>query len=163
MKSAVTALVGNPPAVEPLEVAPLLTGSNHTKRNGSEQPVQANDDHIQYGKDAPANLVVELPRCEVETEPHCQNGEPQRRVVVVNICNTAHGHERKVVQDPADDGVDSGVVDLVDFGLLEVVVATLPADDVVEDNKTEYSKTGCAAPVDEWVTKKEVLYDCKRN
>lgn len=78
---------------------------------------------------------------------------------MVNISDTTHGHEGKVMQNPADDGVNAGVVDLVDLGLLEVGVATLPTDNVVDDDKTEDSKTGCAAPVDKWVTKKEVLDD----
>lgn len=69
-------LVGDPPALEPLQVAPLLAGSDHTKRNRPEQPVETNDDHVQHGENAPADLVVELPCSEVKTETHCQNGEP---------------------------------------------------------------------------------------
>jgi hypothetical protein len=64
------------------------------------------------------------------------------------------------VQDPADDGVDARVVDLVNLRLLEVVVAALPADQVPGNDETKDTKTGSAAPVDEGVTEKEVLDNC---
>lgn len=51
-------------------------------------------------------------------------------------------------------------MDLVDLALLEVVVASLPADNVPDDNKAKDTKTGCAAPVYEGVTQQEVLDDC---
>jgi hypothetical protein len=79
---------------------------------------------------------------------------------VVDVGHTAHGHEGEVVQHPADDGVDTRVVDLVNLRLLQVVVAALPADQVPGNNEAEDAKTGSAAPVDEWVTKEEVLDDC---
>ena len=64
------------------------------------------------------------------------------------------------MEDPTDDRVDSGVVDLVDLALLEVVVASLPTDNVPDDNQAKDTQTGCAAPVDEGVTQQEVLDDC---
>jgi hypothetical protein len=155
-------LVGDPPAVEPLEVAPLLARSNHAKRDGPEQPVKTNNNRVQYGKDGPADLVVQFPRRPVKTETHSQDSEPQGRVVVVNVGNTTHGHEREVVQNPANDRVKSRVVNLVNFRLLEVVVPALPADNVVDDNEAEDSETGCATPVHKRIAEKEVLDDCTR-
>jgi ribosomal protein L37E len=63
-------LVGDPPALEPLEVLPLAAGTDHTERDRAEQPVQANDDCIQNSKDTPAKLLVHVPRCEVKAETH---------------------------------------------------------------------------------------------
>lgn len=140
-------------------MAPLLVGADHTKGNSPEEPVEANDDRIQNREDAPANLLVEVPCGPVQAEAHGKDGEPQRRVVVVDVGDTAHGHEGEVVKDPTDDGVDTSVVDLVHLGLLEVVVAALPTDNVPDDDESEDTKTGCAAPVDEWVTEEEVLDD----
>jgi hypothetical protein len=79
---------------------------------------------------------------------------------MVNICDTAHGHERDVVQYPSDDGVDTGVVNLVHVGLLQVVVTTLPADGVKEDEENKDAKTSGTTPIDERVAQKEVLDDC---
>jgi hypothetical protein len=110
--------------------------------------------------DSPADLLVEVPCSPVKAETHGQDGKPQRRVVVVDVSNTAHSHEWQVVEDPTDDRVDSGVMDLVDLALLEVVVASLPADNVPDDDKAKDTQTGCAAPVDERVPQQEVLDDC---
>lgn len=78
---------------------------------------------------------------------------------MVNIGDTAHGNKWEVVQHPADDGIDAGVVDLVDVGLLQVGVATLPAHGVEDDDKHEDAETGGTTPIDERVTKEEVFYD----
>lgn len=67
------------------------------------------------------------------------------------------------MEDPTDDRVDSGVMDLVDLALLEVVVASLPADNIPDDNKPKDTQTGCAAPVDKGVTQQEVLDDCDKD
>lgn len=56
---------------------------------------------------------------------------------MVHICDTAHGDERCVVESPANDGIDTCVVEQVDFRLLQVIESTLPADDVKEEKKTE--------------------------
>ena len=63
-------LVCNLPAVEPLEVPPLAAGSYHTKRDGAEEPVQANHQHVQRREDAPLHLLGQLPRAKVEAEAH---------------------------------------------------------------------------------------------
>jgi len=67
------------------------------------------------------------------------------------------------VQHPADDGVNARIVDLVNLGLLEVVVPALPADDIVDDDEAEDAETGCTAPVDKGVAQEEVLDDCRCN
>ena len=108
-------LVGDPPAVEPLEVFPLAAGSDHTEGDGTEEHVQADDDGVQNGEDGPLYLLTELSRGEVEAEAHDDDGEPQRGVVVVHVGDTTHGDEGCVVKGPADDGVDTSVVDLVNL------------------------------------------------
>jgi hypothetical protein len=130
-------LVGDPPALEPLEVFPLAARSNHTEGDGPEQPVQEDGSKVQYSKDAPLYLLVQLPCGEVQAEAHNDDGKPQSGVVVVHICDTAHGDEWCVVESPANDGIDTCVVEQVDFRLLQVIESTLPADDVKEEKKTE--------------------------
>jgi hypothetical protein len=51
-------------------------------------------------------------------------------------------------------------VNLINIGLLQVGVATLPTDGVEQDNETKDAETGGAAPVDEWVAKEKILDDC---
>jgi hypothetical protein len=118
-------------------VFPLAAGSDHTERNGPEQPVEANDNGIQDCEDGPLYLLAELPCGEVEAEAHDDDGKPQGGVVVVNIGDTTHGDKRCVVKGPADDGVDTGVVKLINLRLREIVVAPLPADQVEDDEETE--------------------------
>lgn len=73
------------------------------------------------------------------------------------VGNTSHGDEGNVVKDPTDDWVDTGVVDLVDIGLFQVVVTTLPADSVEKDKQHEGAETGGTNPVHERVAEEEVF------
>lgn len=109
---------------------PLRTRALHTKADSPEQPKQADNQHIQGAEKHPVDLPVEPARAPVQTEARGQDGKVQRGVVVVDVSDAPHGYEGEVVQEPADDGVHAGVVDLVDVGLLEVRVAALPADQV---------------------------------
>lgn len=56
---------------------------------------------------------------------------------MVDIGDTTHEDEGEVVQEPANDGVDTGVVDVVHVVLSQVGVATLPADQVEDEEETE--------------------------
>ena len=132
---------------------------HHTKADRPKQPKQTDNSHIQGTKDSPVDLLVQLPRTEIGTEAGRKDSKVQSRVVVVDICDTAHGDEGKVVQEPTDDGIDPGVVDLVDVGGLEVFVAALPADEVPDYHKSEDTEGSGGAPVDNGVTKEEVLDD----
>lgn len=50
---------------------------------------------------------------------------------MVDVGDAGHGDEGQVVQEPADQGVETGVVEVVEFELGQVAVAALPADEVV--------------------------------
>jgi hypothetical protein len=113
---------------------PLRIWSHHTKADRPEQPKQSDNHHIQGTKDGPVDLLVQLPCAPISTEAGREDSKVQSRVVVVNVGNTTHGNERSVVQEPANDGVEPRVVDLVDVRRLEVFVATLPADKVPDYN-----------------------------
>lgn len=75
----------------------------------------------------------------------------------MNIGNTAHSYKWQIVQKPSNHRIKASVMDLVDFSLLEVVEASLPTDQVPEDNEAEDAEGSSGAPVDGWVTKEEVL------
>jgi hypothetical protein len=141
--------------VFPLRAAPL-----HSKAHGPEQPEQADDKHIKRTKDDPINISVNLPCRPIDAEPRYQDRKVQRRIVVMHISNTAHSHKRQIVQEPSNHRVDTGIVELIDVGLLEVVIAALPADEVPSDHEGEDAEGGGAAPVNGWVAEEEVLYDC---
>jgi hypothetical protein len=132
--SALHLLIRNFPAVEPFEMRPLAAGPNHSEADSPEKPVQSNGDNVQDAEDTPLHLLVQSPCCPIEAEAHYHDREPKCRVVMMDIGNTTHSQEGKIVQCPSDDGIDTGVVDLVKVGLLQVVVTTLPAHGVPDDN-----------------------------
>ena len=79
---------------------------------------------------------------------------------MVDISDTRHSNERHVVQEPSNDRVDTGIMDVIDIGLLELVIASLPANEVPGDHQGEYAERGCGAPVYEGVAQEEILDDC---
>ena len=56
---------------------------------------------------------------------------------MVHVSNTCHNDEWEVVEDPAYHWIDARVVDKVDVILCELVVPTLPSDQIPEDQKTD--------------------------
>jgi len=150
-------LIGHAPRLEPLEVGPLGMGSLHTEGDGSEHPEQSNDDSVEDSVDAVLHSARETARDPVGAESETEDSKVKSRVVVVDVGDTTHGHERCVMQNPTDDGVDTGVVDLINVLLGQLVVTALPANQVVGDQKTESGNRSSTGPVDERVTKKEVL------
>ena len=77
----------------------------------------------------------------------------------MDVSDTSHDDEWQVVQEPSDDWVDTSIVDLVDLRLLQLVVATLPSDEVPEDDEAQEAQGGGGTPVDDWVAEEEVLDD----
>jgi hypothetical protein len=78
---------------------------------------------------------------------------------VVHICDTSHEDEGKVVEEPPNDGVDTSIMDVINVSEGKISIATLPADEVEEDEGAEERKRGGTCPVDKRVTKEEVLDD----
>lgn len=93
----------------------------------------------------------------VNKETESQDGKVQSGIVVVDVGNTCHDDERQVVQEPTNNGVDTRVVHLVEFLLVEVLEATLPAQDVPNNGQTDESQSHRASPVDKGVSEQEVL------
>lgn len=152
-------LIRDPPAIEPLEMTPLAARAHHSKADSPEQPEQTDNRDVQRTVQHPVDLLVQLARCPIHAETRSQDSKVQSWVVVVNICDTTHGDERNVVQKPADNRVQTRVVNMVNIGRLEVVVTTLPAYEIPGDVKGEDTERGRGAPVDERVTEEEVLDD----
>jgi hypothetical protein len=151
--------IRDPPAIKPLEMTPLAGRSDHTKADRPEEPVEEDDGGVHDAEDRPFDPLVQAPSCKVDTATHNDDCKPQSRIVVMDIGYTTHSNEREVMQHPPDDGVEAGVVELIDFRLLQVVVAALPAHGVEEHEQYVDSKAGGADPVDERVAEKEVFYD----
>jgi len=78
---------------------------------------------------------------------------------VVHICNTSHEDEGEVVKEPPNNRINTGVVDVINVSKRQIGVATLPADEVEEDEEAEEWKRGGTCPVDKRVTKEEVFDD----
>lgn len=75
------------------------------------------------------------------------------------ICHSSHRDKRQVMQEPADDWIDTTVVYLVDLNRLEFSVAALPTDEVPAYERKKASKGRCASPVHNRVAQEEVLDD----
>lgn len=140
-------------------MSPLTTRTHHSETDRPEQPEESNDQDIQCSEQDPVNPLVQLPCGPINTEPTRQDREIESRIVVMHISDTTHSDERNVVQEPSDNRVDTCVVDLVNVGLFKVIVAPLPAYEVPHDHEGEDAEGGGAAPVDSWVTEKEVFHD----
>ena len=76
---------------------------------------------------------------------------------MMDVGDTSHGHEWHVVQEPSEHRVQTSVVNLVNVGLRELLVATLPADCVPNDHEAENTERGSGHPVDERISEEEVL------
>lgn len=111
-------------------MSPLLVVALHTEADSPEQPEKTNNDGVQRAEDSIANGTLQLDRRPVDAESQRQDGKPQSGVVVMHVGNTSHDEEGEVVEKPADDRVDTGIVDLVDISLLEIREAALPAQGV---------------------------------
>lgn len=112
---------------------PLRMTPDHAKANMPEQHKQPHNDHIQEPIDSPLDFPAESPRRPIDTEARRQDGEIKRGVVVMHVRDTRHGDEGEVVQEPADDRIETRVVDVVDVRRLQLVVAALPPDQIPED------------------------------
>lgn len=138
---------------------PLAAWADHSEGDSPEEPVETNDQSVQESEDCPLVLLLQASCGPVQTETHDNDGKPQCWVVVMDICNATHGNERNVVQDPSNGRIDCRVMDLVNIGLLQIVVSTLPAYDVENHDEAKDTKTGSTAPVDCRVSKEKVLDD----
>ena len=152
-------LVRDPPVVEPLHVLVLLVRAHHSPADRHEEDVKPNNRQVQETIGNALGKLVPGSEEPIGKETKRENGEVERRVVVMDVGDTAHDDEGQIVEEPADDRVDSSVVDLVDVVLGELVVATLPAESVPDEEKTKDAETGSRSPVDERITKQEVLDD----
>lgn len=150
-------LIRHLPAVKPLQVSPLLVVTLHTEADGAESVEETDSGSIHGEVESEVEGLGETAGHPVEAEAHAENGKVESGVVVVDVGDTGHGDEGEVVQEPADDGVDAGVVNVVNVVLAELVVAALPADGVPCDDQSEQSERGGAAPVHERVAEEEVL------
>lgn len=77
----------------------------------------------------------------------------------MDISDTTHSHEWKVVQEPAYNRVNPGIVDLVDFRGFKIFITTLPANQIPSDHETKDAEGSSAAPIYCWVTQEEVFDD----
>ena len=125
--------IDNSPSREPFQVSPLSIVALHTEHNGPKQPEETDNGRIEYGVDAPLYPSIQLLRHPIHTEASGQDSEVQCGIVMMDVGDTRHGDERKIVQEPADDWVEAGVVDVVNVLHTEFAVAALPANQIPQD------------------------------
>jgi len=149
--------IRDPPGTKPLEVLPLLITALHAETDVPEQPEQTDDDAIENAEKAPLYGLGQRPCDPVDTEAKGDDGKPQCRIVVVDIGNTTHDDEGQIVQEPANHRINSGVVDVIDVGGLQLLESTLPAKRVPGNKKSKDAKRGRGSPVHNRVAEKEVF------
>lgn len=76
---------------------------------------------------------------------------------MVDVRHSRHGDEGEVMQEPSDDGVETGVVDVVDVGRRQFVEFALPPDYVPGDEEAEDAERCGGGPVDDWIAEEEVF------
>lgn len=132
-------------------------GTSHTPANRDEVDVEADNDGVQNTINDGLDGVVAVTGEPVNKEAKVEDGEVKSRVVVVHVSNTSHDNKRKVVQEPSSKRVQGRVVNVVNLVLGEVVDASLPSEDVPDDDKTSNTERSGGTPVDERVAEKKVL------
>jgi hypothetical protein len=145
------------PSLKPLHVAVFLVWSGHSPANRHEENVKTNSYSVQNTVKSildTFNLVFQHP---VGKKAHVQDGKVESRIIVVNIGDTSHGDEWQIVKEPTNDWIYGGIMNLIDIGLLELVVTTLPSYKIPHNEKSNESQACSRAPIDERVAKEEVL------
>lgn len=147
-----SSLIADAPCAKPLQVFPLPVWSLHTKHDVFEHDKQRDYSNIERYIYGPLYLCAESSGNPVNTESGCQDGKVKSRVIVVDVGDTSHDDEWEVVEDPADQWVDTSVVDLIDFTGTEIHITTLPTDEVPSDDQAESQETGSTSPVNEGIS-----------
>jgi len=78
-------LVGHLPGVEPLQLLPLSVRALHTEADILEEDEEASDCEIERQVEHCLRERAELPGAEIEAEASAEDGEIERRVVVMYI------------------------------------------------------------------------------
>lgn len=138
---------------------PLQIRALHAEDESTEQHKQADRDCIQRRIYNSLECRAQLLRRPIDNKSSGQDGEVERRIIMVDVGDASHGDEGEVVEEPADDGVQTRDADMVNVFGRQLVVATLPTNKVPDENQAEDAKRGRAAPVDEWITEEEIFDD----
>src|SRR2546421_12504042 len=73
----------------------------------------------------------------------------------MNVGNSSHGDKGDIMQEPADHGIEAGVVDVINVVLLELSVTALPANGIPNNHEAKDDKRSGRCPIDERISKKE--------
>lgn len=140
-------------------MGPLLVRAFHAENDGPEVDEQADDDGIKNRIHHCRNRGVDPAGNPIDAETKDEDSVVKSRIVVVDIRHTSHDDEGEIVQDPADSRVNARVVNVVDFLLAELLVSSLPAQEIPDEEEAKRNKTSSASPVDDRVAEEVVLDD----
>lgn len=140
-------------------MGPLLVGALHAEHDGTEMDEQPDDNGIEDGIHHCGHRGVDSASNPIHAETKGDDSVVESWVVVVDVSHTRHDDERKVVQNPTNSRVNAGIVDVVNLLLGKLLVSSLPAQKVPDEQETEANKTASASPVDERVAEKVILHN----
>lgn len=83
--------------------------------------------------------------------------------IVMHVSHTRHRDKGNVMQDPADERIKPGVMDLVNVTLLKFVISPLPSNQIPSNQCYHYTKTCGRSPVYDRVTQQEIFHNLMKN
>lgn len=95
----------------------------------------------------------------ISHNPQKRAAEKGNSYIVMHICHTRHRDEGNIVQDPADERIDAGIVNLVDIILLEFIISSLPSNEVPSHQCYHHTQACSRSPVYDRVTQQEIFHD----
>lgn len=76
---------------------------------------------------------------------------------MVDVGDSSHDDERKVMKEPSQNGVKTRVVDLVNIVLGQIIKSSSPSKNVPNSNQADGTQRSRRSPVDERIAEKEVF------
>jgi hypothetical protein len=150
---------------------PFLVIAFHSERDSPEVNERRCNGDVGDSKDDPPRFGTEIAREVVEEEALGKDGKVQCWKVMMNVQHTkfqmrfcregrglpAHDEEGNVMQCPADEGVQAGVVDMVEVGWCKIDIMPLPTEEVNETDDGEDNNARGRRPNVDGIAEKEVF------
>lgn len=131
--------------------------ASHSPADGDEVDVKTNDGGVEDAINNSLDCRLAVASEPVNQEAKGKDGKVESGIVVMHIGDTGHNNKGKIVEEPSGNGVQRRIVDVVNLLLAEVAETSLPAENVPDNDEANHSKRSGGTPVDQRITKEEVL------
>lgn len=136
-------------------MTPLPIVSLHAESDRPEKHKHADNPDIPYEVDTPFDTL--LSPCQwsgepIDDEAGCQDRKVECWIVMMHICHSSHRHEGQVMKEPPNHRVQSTIVNMIDITGLELIVTSLPPNEVPEYQNAKDTQRGGCGPVYEGIS-----------